>query len=63
MTDIQQQLEKEQQEYQILAQTAASLREQYQQVAQELLRREGAVRLLQRLMETNGKEGESGEDA
>ena len=63
MTDLQTQLEKEQQEYQILGQTAANLREQLSQVGQELLRREGAMRLLQQMMATNGKEGESGEDA
>lgn len=60
---LQQQLETEQQEYQILAQTAASLREQLSQVGQELLRREGAMRLLQRMMETNGKESGGGGDS
>jgi hypothetical protein len=59
MTDLKQQLEQEQQEYQILSQTAAQLREQLSQVGQELLRREGAMRLLQRMMEANGKEEES----
>ena len=56
MTDLQTQLEKEQHEYQILSQTAANLREQLSQVGQELLRREGAMRLLQQMMATNGKE-------
>jgi hypothetical protein len=60
VTDLKQQLEQEQQEYQILSQTAAQLREQLSQVGQELFRREGRIGLLQQMMETNGKEEEDG---
>jgi hypothetical protein len=59
VTDLKQQLEREQQEYQILSQTAAQLREQLSQVGQELFRREGRIGLLQQMVETNGKEEEN----